>query len=339
MWLAEMEKRGLRAVYLRNYEALPQDIGNDVDLLIERGRTKAWIAAAKEFASKFGWRFLRSIPFGCTSLFFFRPDSDEVLHVDLNDRIEWHCVPFADATVILSRRRWNGTVFIPAPEDELFLNVATRLVYQGKVREKHRVQWNRLRAIGSRDQLASAFSRLGSKALANRIVDLADSGDWDSIESLHGRIRRHLLIMAAIHPLQTAAGMIRFAGRTMRRLVRPPGFRFLFVASGTEEPCIADALSKCADALARWGNLSECRLESPQGLSARLRQYLFRARNGVVAGLVSMSSMRNNRGNTLRIPITGIVDGAKTQDELARRLVEAVRDSFSAKTRTGGGLA
>ena len=38
LWLKEMEKRELRYVYLRNYEHLPTEVGNDVDLLIEQGK-------------------------------------------------------------------------------------------------------------------------------------------------------------------------------------------------------------------------------------------------------------------------------------------------------------
>ena len=336
-WLAEMEERGLRAVYLRNYEALPADIGNDVDLLIETGTTQTWINEAKEVAPRFGWRFLRAVPFGCTSLFFFRPDADEVLHIDLNERIEWHCVPFADGKGILSRRRWNGKVFIPAVEDELYLNVATRLVYQGKVREKHRVQWTRLRPSCSKESLTHAFSDLGPTNIANQIIDAADSGDWNAVEALHVRIRRCILGKAALRPCQTTAGIARFARRTMRRIVRPPGYRFLFVVPEPLKSDISAALSKCNELLSRWGNLSKCLLETSKGFSDLIRRYLFRSRNGVVVQVVpSFPAWKSlHRGNTIWIPIDGIAGADIPSEALAHRMVDAVRASIASQMEKG----
>ena len=35
--IAALEAKGILSVYLRNYEGLPQEVGNDVDLLVPKG--------------------------------------------------------------------------------------------------------------------------------------------------------------------------------------------------------------------------------------------------------------------------------------------------------------
>ncbi len=329
-WLRERERQGGRSVYLRNYERLPDDIGNDVDLLIERGTTAAWIESAKEAAPRFGWRFLRAVPFGCTSLFFFRPDADEILHVDLNERIEWHCVPFADEAAVLSRRRWNGTVFVPAPEDELFLNVATRLIYQGAVREKHRAQWNELRPTCSTDGLDAAFARLGP-SLGRRIVTAADEGDWASVEALQGHVRRHSFRQAVLrHSGRFATSAFRYVARTVRRLASPPGFVFSFAVDPSIEAPAETALQLAAPRLAKWGNLSECRLEHGKKPSNGWSRRTFLARNGVIARFVLApgdESVSSAHGMSIRIPES---DGPETPESLAGRMVRAARERMIA---------
>ena len=329
-WLRERERQGGRFVYLRNYERLPDDVGNDVDLLIERGRTEDWIEAAKKAAPRFGWRFLRAVPFGCASLFFFRPDADEILHVDLNERIEWHCVPFADEAAILSRRRWNGTVFVPAPEDELFLNVATRLVYQGTVREKHRAQWNERRPTCSTGGLEVAFVRFGP-SLASRLVAAADERNWASVEALRGCVRRHLLRQAVFrHFGRFVAGAFRYATRTARRLASPPGFVFSFAVDPAIETHAETALRLAAPRLAKWSNLSECRLEHGKRPSHGWNRRAFLARNGVIARFVPASidePASAVHGMTVRLPKP---DGPETPESLAGRMVRAARERMIA---------
>jgi len=329
-WLREREGQGGRSVYLRNYERFPDDIGNDVDLLIERGSTADWIESAKEAAPQFGWRFLRAVSFGCMSLFFFRPDTDEILHVDLNERIEWHCVPFADEDAVLSRRRWNGTVFIPAPEDELFLNVATRLIFQGTVREKHRAQWNELRPACSTDGLKAAFARLGS-SLGRRIVTAADEGNWASVEALQGQARRQLFRQAVLrHSGRFVTSAFRYAARTVRRLVSPPGFVFSFIADLSIESHAETALRLAAPRLAKWGNLSECRIEHDNRPLHRWSRRKFLARNGVIARLVSAQktdSAASISGSLIRIPTP---DGPDTPKSVAEYMVRAAREHMIA---------
>ena len=329
-WLRERERQGGRSVYLRNYERLPDDIGNDVDLLIERGRTETWIESAKETAPRFGWHFLHAVPFGCTSLFFFRPDADEILHVDLNERIEWHCVPFADEAAILSRRRWNGTVFVPAPEDELFLNISTRLIYQGTVREKHRAQWNELRPKCSTDGLGTAFSHLGP-SLGRRIVAAADEGNWASVEALQGPVRRHLLRQAVLrHSGRFVAGAFRYVTRTVRRLASPPGFVFSFAFDPSVEPHAETAIRLAAPRLAKWGNLSECRFEHGHRPLHGWSRRKFLARNGVIARLVpaqKTDSAASLSGSLIRIPAPG---GPETPESVAEHMVRAAREHIIA---------
>ncbi len=303
-WLREMESRGLRAAYLRNYEDLPADVGNDVDLLVERGRAREWTRAARESAPRLGWRFLRSVRFGCTSLFFHSLAAPVLLHVDLNEGLDWHFVPFARETAILDRRQWNGQVHIPAPEDELFLNVATRLLYQGRVREKHRRQWTLLRPRCDEALLVNRFASLGSASLARRLVSAADAADWDAVEALARQARLRLSTFAAFRrPARLLRGMADFATRAVCRLASPPGIRFAFAVSPARLAETKTALDAIAPSLAHWGNLSECRVLPPAAHGGGARIRMFRAKNGVTAEVRSSAMPPATGRNVVAVPV------------------------------------
>lgn len=321
--LAEFERNGLCAVYLRNYEKLPNDVGNDVDLLVEPSSVHRWLALFPKVAKTLGWRFLRAVSFSSTSLFFLPPDPDgDVLHIDLNEALEWHCIALVDAARVLSRRHWNGIVFVPSPEDELFLNVATRLVYQGRVREKNREQWRRLRPSCSATDLVETFSSRMSLSIARRMIEAADQNDWEAVLSLRGRIRRSLLCSACFrHPIRLLCRFSKFAVRSVLRLMSPPGLGIVFL--GADDPRWITAIQGATQFLARWGNLSETR--GRKGNALRLR--LFRARNGVTVDCVPKNPSPANG----RVPIDlSALSLEGTDEERVRRIQRAVRFAIEA---------
>ena len=119
--LASIESAGHRVVYLRNYENLPDDIGNDVDLLVERGHSYCILKIIKAFAPAWGWTIWKTVPSSCLSVYFLYDNKRGALHIDLFEHLEWHCVPFANAKGVLERRVWTGLVFKPSVPDELLV--------------------------------------------------------------------------------------------------------------------------------------------------------------------------------------------------------------------------
>lgn len=203
--VAEIEKGGIPIAYLRNHEQLPIEVGNDVDLLVPYGNRNS---AAKIMISRAlaqGWHLLARIEFSPLSLVFGNPETGELLQVDLFDRIEWHAVEFADSNAIINRRRWNGFVYIPDESDEIYLNLVTRLIYEGRIREKHREQARR--HSGASEDILAAFRRhLGKRGEV--VAERLRRSDWNESAG-----SRNAIIGAAL---------IRFGIRSPLRLARGP---------------------------------------------------------------------------------------------------------------------
>lgn len=219
-----LNRSGFPYIYLRNHEALPDDIGNDVDLLVPRNRRNEAATLLSSDLDGTGWHLFHEIEFGPISLHFTNTDSSSFLHVDLFDRLEWHWIPFAETVEIFSRKIWNGLVFHPLPEDEVFLNVMTRLGYAGIVRDKHRSQAETIVESFGKESVLEAWTRhMGNKAsslLGAKVVN----GEWDTLLTT-ARTHRLALRMGLVlkRPRSSMLGLLRYASRSIMRIMNPPG--------------------------------------------------------------------------------------------------------------------
>lgn len=231
----EMETAGILCVYLRNHEYLPDDIGNDVDLLIQEGLTSKATDIITTEAKKYGWRVIRKIKFSPLSIFLTTNDSDLFIHIDLFERLEWHFIEYAKAWKIIKRRLWNGQVHIPYPADELYLNISTRLLYQGIIRDKHRIQTRFFVDQGLQEEIRETFSihlgRCSGLKLANAVLN----GEWDAAEAYATAIKRAVIRRSiCLSPIATIYACFKYMSRAIKRILIPPG-PFMIVEGDTSE--------------------------------------------------------------------------------------------------------
>lgn len=220
---ASLDDVGIPSVYLRNYEGLPEEVGNDVDLLVPAGKRSEAAIAMVNAAQERGWEFLSESHFSPIALYLANLATGETLHIDIFDRLEWHFIEFADAAATMAKRRRHNVMTVPAREDEMFLNLLTRLIYQGSIREKHRLAARDFVESGGKERLREAFiAHLGSGGAT--LFDRLLARDWVPQAS----DRRLMLSCLAIrhgftHPFRLLQGLIRYVGRTVRKIFRPPG--------------------------------------------------------------------------------------------------------------------
>jgi thymidylate kinase len=247
--ISTLESEGILSVYLRNYENLPDAVGNDVDLLVPAGRRSAAIKILMRVAAAKGWSYLGSGHFSPVALYFANLETTETLHLDLFDRIEWHFLEFADAAGILARRVWNGKVHIPAAGDEVYLNVVTRLIYHGNIREKHRLATETFLTNQGEDALHDAFrSHLGQNGV-QLATDLAGDG-WEGTASTRKQVRSAAMKkFGLLRPAGVAKGLGRYGCRIVRKFLRPPGhFLVLEGADGVGKSTIlSEILPWCSE--------------------------------------------------------------------------------------------
>ena len=222
--IGQMEAAGIPCVYLRNHENLPDDVGNDVDLLLQRGLTSKALAIITAEATKHDWKVLRTVQFSPLSVFLATDDGEAFMHIDLFDRLEWHCVEYASARKVLESRQWNGRVHIPKPADELYLNISTRLIYQGKVREKHRLQAQGYVEKGMQSAIRESFSHHLGPKYGTSFAEAVIKGEWDQLEASAASMRKTAIMRyALLKPLAAVMGLWRYSKRALERLMRPPG--------------------------------------------------------------------------------------------------------------------
>lgn len=199
-------------------------MGHDVDLLIERGCRNQALALLKASVESNGWQVLRVAEFGPLAVFIIDPTKQQCIHIDLFDRIEWHWIEYGDTDAILSRRKWNGRIYHPSHGDEIFLNICTRLIYRGLIRNKHKAQVARWYAEDKLSNLAATFKCHLGRSFGTKLAESIINGDWNEIEQCKVRLRLNALIHWGIfHPSRSIYGIIRYLGRATRRILTPPG--------------------------------------------------------------------------------------------------------------------
>jgi thymidylate kinase len=222
--VGQIEAACIPCVYLRNHENLPDDVGNDVDLLIQKGETIKALAIISAEAPKYGWKVLRTVQFSPLSVFLAADNGEVLMHIDLFERIEWHCVEYAESQRIIDRRQWNGRVHIPNPADELYLNISTRLIYQGKVREKHRLQANALINQGMQEAIRESFAHHMGHKHGIGMADAVIKGEWQQLEASAATLRRTASMRyATLSPMAALMSLYRYSRRSIGRIVFPPG--------------------------------------------------------------------------------------------------------------------
>jgi thymidylate kinase len=241
--IAHLESAGYSPVYLRNHSNLPKSIGNDVDLLISGNNRRNCEKVLTQRAMELGWRHLYTTEFGPLAIYLAHPKSDQTIHFDIFDRIDWHFLEYANADEIRARRRWTGLVHAPYEGDEIFLNLLTRLIYQGKIRENHATQAALYTMKNGCRALQADFEKhLGcaGKSLFARLK----KSDWKETSGM----RKHALMASfrshgLSHPIRLASGLYRYFSRSLRKCFYPPGVCIVLVgADGVDKSTVLKAI-------------------------------------------------------------------------------------------------
>ena len=221
-FFTELGKRNVRYLVLRNYETLPDEATNDVDILVSPNEERQGFDAIKFAAEQTGWAISNVGRFSCLSVFLFCPDTLEQTHVDLMPGNRWHSFSFADDDAMLGRRVPFKQFFVPAQPDESWISFATRLLYGGYVKRKYRPK---IQAVCKEKQAEtmSVFAAILGRRFARKVVSLCAAGDWDAAESLAGKVRRRTMLLNAVHPFSFSVRVFHDGLRFLDRFLSPPG--------------------------------------------------------------------------------------------------------------------
>jgi thymidylate kinase len=218
----ELERAGIASVVLRNHEALPERIGNDLDLLVDPARRESAEEVVTAAAAEAGWVLLNRAEFVPTGLYFWHADSGAVVQIDLFHGLWWRGLEILPALELLRGRRRVGPHHVPDPVAESALHLLSGVVYSGNVKRKYRERMHGV-ARDDPERLADALRNSCSARLAARLVEIAAGNRWPELERAVATVRRALLANAMRSPGPSARRLGAEAGRVLRRFMRPPG--------------------------------------------------------------------------------------------------------------------
>lgn len=215
------ENAGIHALVLRNYKSLPEDPGNDLDVLVSRGQCTAARVILKQCITRLGGVVHHHAAFACDSIFFHDPTSGRQYHVDIFDRLLWRVSPILDSESVMARRRSYQGFFVPAETDEALLNLMTRLLYGAEVRAKYHELIIRCHQTPA---FLSALQHLLGARLARDTVGWIEARAWDRIETQRRRYRVAVTIRAWLRrPWAVMWQCLMDGFRLARRAIYYPG--------------------------------------------------------------------------------------------------------------------
>jgi thymidylate kinase len=234
----------LRYLILRNYEELPEYTGNDVDILLDPAQLTGAQALLEKVAAKSGWRIHNVGEFSCKAFYLYHIDTLEQLHLDLMCGDKWYSFFFVDHALMLTARQPFKTFFKPDPVHEAAVNLMTRLLYGGYVKEKYRAGVQRS-AVRDHQEMAEALTPwLGAK-LAQGIVAQAGGGKWKAIEAQTSKVRKKVLLANLRNPARLISSLWDDVLRFVRRLLWSPGISVVFFGpDGCGKTSVADGLKQ-----------------------------------------------------------------------------------------------
>lgn len=221
--------RRVNGVVLRNYAELPFHIGNDLDILIEANLQGMGERILMDSAVSQEYSLINRAEFSPVSLFIAHNRTRHQLHIDLFTGLRWRGLDILRPELVLTACQDRGLFFVPHPVHEATLNLLTRLLYHGYVKEKYKEGIQaayRAHPDEARHTLAEPIGVRAARDLVGYVLD----ADWSTIEAAANRWRR-LLVSHRLsrYPQRTLSFVLSDVRRLIRRFIQPPGIMLVLL--------------------------------------------------------------------------------------------------------------
>jgi thymidylate kinase len=174
---ASINGAGIRYVILRNYDLLPDEIiGGDIDLLVSPHDTKA----LKSILEEMGFLVIPDI-FPHAFALFYNVKTGSLVKLDIIDRLVFGkrisiSFPGEYEELVLKRRIFSKSIYIPSPEDEMLLLFLHCLGDKGFIQPSYREKLQKLISFPLNTGyfecfLSSVFGQEVSQKVAGQIME------------------------------------------------------------------------------------------------------------------------------------------------------------------------
>lgn len=198
----QLEENTIGYGVLRNYKGLPDDIGHDVDLMVEKKGVDDFGRVLVEVSESLGWSVIKvSKRFSFVQYYMIRKSdlSFDILKIDAWLPIHWKGITTAsEHSIIQTKKKFRG-FWIASSGSEAAVSLFKEYLQFGKVKDKGRGETKRrISALAQEDPenfIATVESYLG-KELSQFALKCAQTAHWERLEKDGGKIRRHLVKQA-----------------------------------------------------------------------------------------------------------------------------------------------
>ena len=228
----------------KNYQHLPNDVGNDLDLIVDTRDGRLVFEKLIQVAQSDGWAVLRRIVRrgSRTAVFHKQLDKHVFLHLDVGYELVANRTRWGNASYVMDNLRPYGNFFVPQPGCEAALAVRD-LLLKSTIRDKYRrpsaaaIATDPHRFVGT---LAGCFH----PELIKLLKTLIEQQKWDELSALAPSLRRSLYGRAILLrlPMQTFR-FVQFAIERLAETCRPTGMFLVLVGpDGSGKTTIARKL-------------------------------------------------------------------------------------------------
>ena len=237
------KSQGIQFLILRNYEGLPAITTNDVDVLVLPSQRAEAERVMIHLAGDAGYFLHNRVEFATISYFFHHPESLRQIQIDLFSSLRWHAFEVVSTETVLARRLDRGLFDIPHPAHEAVLDLITRLLYQGEVREKYRpiiLAGFKAHSEVARPLMEAAFGSGWAEVLVTQSL----REDWAALERAWKPLRRTLVWRrCSRHPWATLKALCGDVARGLRRVLQPGGMTVVILgADGSGKSTVGDRI-------------------------------------------------------------------------------------------------
>lgn len=236
---------GVAFLILRNYENLPQDVSNDIDVLVRPAQLaeaeRVMVAAARST----GFLLHNRAEFSPVSYFFHQPGSLHQIQIDLFYNQQWRGFDLLSANIVLDRRSNRGLFSIPNPVHEAVTDLLTRLMFHGYVKENYK-QFIAATARAEPVKMEATLAEIFGAGVARHIMRGIGQEEWAEVEACYVPMRRQLILRRTFgHPWRTLVSLARDQKRFLERLLHPPGITIALVGpDGSGKSTVATKLAE-----------------------------------------------------------------------------------------------
>jgi len=211
---------------LRNYEILPEFIGNDIDILVhpkDKNRFENCLTTAAEMT---GWMLLKNPRrFGYRAYWFKSNVEREFIHFDVWSLIHWKGLRWLDEKAVLRKRRPYKQYYIPDSIHKNCILLIKDLIQIGIIKDKYKKTIQSALLKQPVETIYALEWGIGER-LARDICNSVKKNDWEWIQSLKRVLHQKVFLRELTrNPVKAIFGILNYLTQYIwSGIVRPSGY-------------------------------------------------------------------------------------------------------------------